>query len=97
MSLAVAAESRAGEGCDPGLVEEQIRQHVRGMSGSGDTREGVEGPLGRYALDAGELVQAGHYKVPTGAELGEHALDGILRPAQGGEPGVLGGGAGTGV
>ena len=69
-----------GEAGDAGLLEQQVGQLVGGVAGAGDAGEGVEGALGRYALDAGEFVQAGDDQVPAGAELGEHALHALLRP-----------------
>src|SRR5215203_5485503 len=89
VALAVAAERGAGEAGDAGLLQEQVGERVGGEAGTGDAREGVESALGGYALDAGELVEAGHDQVAPRAEFGEHAFDAVLRPPERREPGVL--------
>src|SRR5918995_935717 len=62
---------------------------VRRTAGSGDAREGVESSLGRYAFDAGELVEAGYDQVPARPELGEHAPHCVLLTLERREAGAL--------
>src|SRR5918997_4229293 len=91
MAFAVAAECRTGEARHACLVEEKVGESVSRKSGLGDAREGVESPLGCYAFDARELVEAAHDQVPARPELGEHAPHCVLGTLEGRESGVLSG------
>lgn len=97
MSFAVFPETRAGEAGYAGFFEERVRQGLGRISGVGDAWEGVERAFRGGALDAGEGVESGQDLVSADPELGEHAFDAILRACDGGEPGLLGDGAGAGV
>src|SRR5215212_5209528 len=97
MPLPVAAEGRTGEARYACIIEEYIGKFVRRVAGLHDAREGVESPLGRYAFDTWELVEAGYDQVPACPELGEHTPHCVLRPPERRETGVLRGRAGTRV
>src|SRR5208283_3227089 len=88
-TLAPVAETGAGQGRHPGLLQQPGLQIGRGLAGLGDVREGVERALRLEAADAGNVVEAGHDDVPAAPELGHHLIDRIPRALQGGNRGVL--------
>src|SRR3546814_11818888 len=54
VTLAMAAETGAGNGGDPGFFQQAVLDLAGGQAGAGDVGEGIEGALGADAADAGD-------------------------------------------
>src|SRR5438046_5941442 len=81
IAVAESAEGGPGQPGDAGVVEQRVRQFLRGPPGLLDVGENVKRAFGQAAGKTVDLVQTGDHHVAPFLELGAHPINRGLRSA----------------